>query len=66
MQICITPIENKQRATEPQIKLETGEKMIEYAFLELKQIPDVRPRVSKGPLRYGSYHNYSHLPDEMA
>lgn len=46
MQICITPIENKQRATEPQIKLETGEKMIEYAFLELKQIPDVRPRVS--------------------
>jgi hypothetical protein len=48
------------------IKLETGQKMIEYASLELKQIPDVRPRVSQGPLRYGSYHNYSHLPDEMA
>lgn len=46
------------------IKLETGQKMIENASLELKQIPGVRPRVSQGPLRYGSYHNYSHLPDE--
>ena len=47
------------------IKLETGQKMIEYASLELKRIPEVRHRVSQGPLRYGSYHNYSHLPDEI-
>jgi hypothetical protein len=47
------------------IKLETGQKMIEYASLELNRIPEARHRVSQGPFRYGSYHTYSHLPDEI-